>query len=89
MNIKKMTGAVMLTLAGFSMSAMAQISGGDPLRWSVPDVTPQQQYKTSVKEAHAAYQEALKDCRASAGCKKAASDNLRNDLQQAKMKLAR
>jgi hypothetical protein len=92
MNNKNIAGALLLTLSSFSMSAMAQMSGGDPVRWSVPDTTPQAQYKTSVKEAHAAYGEALKECRqtsATSACKQAAAANLRNDLQEAKLKLSR
>jgi hypothetical protein len=36
---------------------------GDPARWYQEDTTPRAHFQTSQKEAGAAYQEALRDCK--------------------------
>jgi hypothetical protein len=53
------------------------------------DTTPRAHYNTSKKEANAAYNEALKECRSMgraerSDCMKEAQTNLRNDLAQAR-----
>lgn len=61
----------------------------DPARWYAEDSTAKAQSKTAQKEAAAAYQEALADCRKMRGaeakaCMKEARDNYRNDTADAK-----
>jgi hypothetical protein len=65
----------------------------DPARWYVEDSTAKAQSKTAQKEATAAYQEALADCRKMRGaeakaCMKEARDNYRNDTAEAKKLLS-
>lgn len=74
---------------GLTPSFAQDLGTKDPARWYVEDTTSQAHYQTSAKEAHAAYQEALKECRQMKGaeravCLKEASSNLQADLAQAK-----
>jgi hypothetical protein len=74
---------------GAGTNAEANVGTKDPDRWFKEDVTAQARYQTSTKEAHAAYQEALKDCRTMKGsersaCLKEANVNLQADLAAAK-----
>ena len=78
---------------GFAQDAATGAGGDvgtkDPDRWYREDATAQARYQTSTKEAHAAYQEALKDCRTMKGaerasCLKEANVNLQADLAAAK-----
>ncbi|CAN5292171.1 hypothetical protein BH11PSE11_BH11PSE11_10220 [soil metagenome] len=75
-------------------SAMAQnLSNIDPPRWTIEDRTPQARYQTSKKEAAAAYQEALNDCRQNRGadraaCLRDARTNYQRDLDEAKRRLS-
>ena len=45
---------------------------GDPPQWYKEDVTPAQQYQTARKEAGAAYNQALTQCRTLAGSERTA-----------------
>jgi hypothetical protein len=61
----------------------------DPARWYIEDTTNQERYRTATKEAHAAYQDALKECKKverseRTSCKKEANAQLRADLAEAK-----
>lgn len=56
---------------------------------STEDMSPRGQYKIAQKEANAAYQQALSDCKKMskserAGCMKEAKSNYQSDLAQAK-----
>jgi hypothetical protein len=66
---------------------------GDPARWSIPDETPQQRYRTSMKEAGAALAEALRECRAAGAdrksCEAEARAQYQSDAARAKARLAR
>ncbi|MFC3108622.1 hypothetical protein ACFQAT_03675 [Undibacterium arcticum] len=64
-------------------------SDKDPARWYVEDSTARAQVKTSQKEAAAAYQQALAECRKMRGaeaksCVKEARDNYQSDMADAK-----
>ncbi|NEX60421.1 hypothetical protein [Noviherbaspirillum galbum] len=56
------------------------------------DFSPQGQYRIATKEAQAAYQDALKECRQSGSdrnsCMTEAKRNLQSDLAQAKQNLS-
>ena len=66
---------------------------GDPARWYQPADTPQEKYRTDMKEAVAALAEALKECRAEpAGrkeCEAAARRQHQDDVERARGLLAR
>lgn len=87
-----------LSLLVASMSALSASAGDaeatdkDVARWSTPDTTPQQRQETFRKEAIAAYEMALGDCRALSGkekseCIKDAKANYEHDLAEAKKQL--
>jgi hypothetical protein len=64
----------------------------DPARWYTEDSTAKARSQTAQKEANAAYQQALADCRKMRGaeakaCTKEARDNYRNDMAEAKKML--
>ncbi|HEY5800323.1 MAG TPA: hypothetical protein VIT92_08875 [Burkholderiaceae bacterium] len=66
----------------------------DPPRWTTEDTTPEARYRTSKKEAGAAYQEALWECKKMAAgergaCLKQARDQYNLDLAEARTKLGR
>lgn len=74
---------------GVGTNAEANVGTKDPDRWFKEDATAQARYQTSIKEAQAAYKEALNDCRTMKGsertaCLKEASANLQADLAAAK-----
>jgi hypothetical protein len=60
---------------------------GEPARWFQPDDTPQKRAQTAKKEAQAALDEALKECRRERGqrraCEKEARDQYRVDMRDA------
>jgi hypothetical protein len=59
--------ALAVAAASFGFAARAADAGAplvDPPRWSVPAETPAQKYAVAMKEAGAAMNEALKECRA-------------------------
>jgi len=64
---------------------------GDPARWYVPADTPQRKYETQVKEANAALDEALKECRAQqegrSACTAEANAQRRRDVEEARSRL--
>ena len=66
---------------------------GDPARWYQPADTPQEKYRTAMKEAVAALAEALKECRAQPAmrkeCEVAARREHQNDVERARGFLAR
>jgi len=76
----------------FHLSASAaeeDVSQQDPQRWYQGDDTAKLHHTNLMKEAHAAYAEALQECkplkRAEAKtCRKEARDNMLNDLARAK-----
>ena len=64
----------------------------DPARWYSEDSSAKARSATAQKEANAAYQQALADCRKMRGaeaksCTKEARDNYRNDMAEAKKML--
>lgn len=84
-----------LALLAASMSALSAFAGDavatekDEARWTTADTTAQQRQETFRKEAIAAYQMALGDCRALSGkeksdCTKEAKTNYEHDLAEAK-----
>jgi hypothetical protein len=89
--MKRIAG--LMVVAG-SLPFMAAHAATDAMsraesRQLIEDKTPQAQYQTSRKEANAAYQEALAECRKMqsgerSGCMKEARSNLQNDLAEAK-----
>jgi hypothetical protein len=87
--------ALALTLFIASLAALPASAGDavptpkDEARWDTPDTTPQQRYETARKEAAAAYQQALADCKALSGaekssCVKEAKANFEHDSAEAK-----
>lgn len=65
----------------------------DPPRWHTPDTTPEARYKTMKKEAGAAYQEALWECKKMAAaersaCQKTARDQYNQDLAVARRRMS-
>lgn len=93
--MKRIAGLMMI--AG-SLSLVSANAATDALRQAearqlVEDKTPQAQYQTSRKEANAAYQEALVECKKMqgserSGCMKEARSNLQSDLAEAKRLLS-
>lgn len=78
----------LLLIAGGAVAAEDKLSRAEA-RQTVEDTTPRAQYNTSKREAQAAYQEALNDCKKMRGtektaCMKEARGNLQNDLAEAK-----
>jgi len=74
-------------------AVQAEVRPKDEARWTTPDTTPQQRYNTALKEATAAYQQALEDCKALKGreradCIKEAKAGHDQDLAEAKKQLA-
>jgi len=58
------------------------------IRQSTEDTSPQAQYKRAQREAHAAYQEALADCKKMSksersACEKEAKTNFQSDMKDA------
>jgi hypothetical protein len=84
-------------LAGFAaMSALLtptegwvqDLRGKDPARWSTELTTPQARYQNARKEAMAAYQQALMECRtkraaAASSCKREARKDFDDDMAHA------
>jgi hypothetical protein len=88
-----------LCLLVASMSALSASAAApdatekDEARWTTPDTTPQQRYETAKKEAIAAYQMLLEECRALSGkeksdCTKEAKMSHDHDLAEAKKQLS-
>lgn len=78
----------MASLAWGQAGAPAQ----DPPRWHIEDLTPQARYQTAKKEAGAAYQEALIECKQlhgtdRANCNGAARKQYTSDLERARLLL--
>lgn len=83
-------GSLPLMSAHAATDAMSRAES----RQLIEDKTPQTRYQTSSKEANAAYQEAIAECRRMQGgerseCMKEARSNLQNDLAEAKRTLNR
>lgn len=81
-------GSLLVMSAHAATDAMSRAES----RQLIEDKTAQAQYQTSRKEANAAYQEALAQCRKMqsgerSGCLKEARSNLQNDLAEAKRSL--
>lgn len=81
--------AVCLTAQVPAMAAEEDVSQQDPQRWYQGDDTAQLHNKNLVKEAHAAYAQALGECkplkRAEAkACRKEARALMQSDLERAK-----
>ncbi|GAC1420933.1 MAG: hypothetical protein NVSMB6_22580 [Burkholderiaceae bacterium] len=72
------------------VSIWAQEAGvKDPARWYTDLTTPQDRFQNARKEAAAAYQQALGECKSQRGaaaiaCKKEARKNFDTDLMEAK-----
>lgn len=85
----------LLALPAFAMTSAFAAEGApekDPAQWSTPDTTPQARYMTAKKEADAAHQAALGECRGLHGaektaCTKEAQATYAQDLAAAKMEL--
>jgi len=94
MNVTIPRLSLLLLLASSSGLACAAQGTGDAMRRAeerqmVEDTSPRAQYNRSLKEAHAAYAEALKECGKMRGsektsCTKEAKTNLNDDLAYAK-----
>jgi hypothetical protein len=75
-------------------SAMAQATDDqDPARWQVEDSTPEAKYQTAKKEAGAALQEALAECKKlskpeQAQCMKEARSRFQAEVTEAKERTA-
>lgn len=86
-------GIPLLFVVGFFSSGAAgaaqdAMSRAEAMQ-TIEDTTPQARHKTATREAHAAYQEALADCRKMRAaertpCMKEAKTNLQSDLAEAK-----
>lgn len=90
---KKCVGlALALLLIGGGAIAAGDKPTSSEARQTTEDTTPRAQYSTSKREAQAAYQEALNDCKKVRGtektaCMKEARTNLQSDLAEAKKML--
>jgi hypothetical protein len=91
---KKCQGLVLslLLIAGSAIATEDKLTRAEA-RQTIEDTTPRAQYNTSQREAQAAYQEALNDCKKMRGaektaCAKEARTNLQNDLAEAKKLLS-
>jgi hypothetical protein len=78
----------LLLIAGAAVSAEDKLTRAEA-RQMVEDTTPQAQYNTSRREAYAAYQEALNECKKMRGtektaCTKEAKGYLQSGLAEAK-----
>jgi hypothetical protein len=81
-------------IAGFAvhfpaMAAEEDVSQQDPQRWYQGDDTAKLHHENLMKEAHAAYAQALQECkplkRAEAkACRQEARDNMQSDLARAR-----
>jgi hypothetical protein len=86
---------IVMAMTSVSVSAYAaqDAMSRAEARQTVEDRTPQAQYQTSKREANAAYQDALAECKKMrsterTGCMKEAKSNLQSDLAQAKKSLS-
>ena len=79
--------------AAAALPALAQDASGpqpgDPARWYQPDVSAQDHYRTAMKEAGAALNEALGECRQKAQgerapCVREARERYRTDVEAAR-----
>lgn len=94
-SIMKRLAGLMVIAAGqplMPVYAAADAMSRVESRQLMEDKTPQARYQTSRKEANAAYQEALAECKKMqsgerSGCMKEARSNLQNDLAEAKRSL--
>ena len=97
MNVTIPRLSLLLLLASSSGLACAAQGTGDAMRRAeerqmVEDTSPKAQYNRSVKEAHAAYAEASKECgrmrsRDKTSCMQEAKTNLNNDLAAARSQM--
>lgn len=84
-----------LSVPAFAMTNAFAAEGApekDPAQWNTPNATPQARYQTAKKEADAALQEALSQCRSLRGaekatCTKDAQATYAADLAAAKQEL--
>lgn len=77
-----------------SAAAAGDALGKDPVRWTTEDTTPQARYRSARKEAGAALQEAITECKRAPGpdravCAKEARERFAQDMAEAKQLLAR
>ncbi|WP_050468394.1 hypothetical protein [Herbaspirillum chlorophenolicum] len=75
--------------APFAHAAEEDVSKADPARWYKPDDTPKARYQNLVKEANAAYGEALQACKGMRGkqaksCRGDAGAAKKADMERAK-----
>ncbi|MFL9923223.1 hypothetical protein PQR62_03025 [Herbaspirillum lusitanum] len=75
--------------AGLAHAAEEDVTNKDPARWYKADETPKARNQNFIKEANAAYAQALQECKDSKGaeakaCRLEAKDNLNRDKARAK-----
>ncbi|NUU02743.1 hypothetical protein [Herbaspirillum robiniae] len=75
--------------ASFAHAAEEDVSQADPARWYKADDAPKERYQNLVKEANAAYGEALLACKGmrgkeAKGCKGEAGAAKKEDMERAK-----
>jgi hypothetical protein len=87
--------AILAASNGAMLLSSAQTTDDkDPARWYTEDTTPQAKYQTAKKEAGAALQESLAECKKMTGtvraeCMQEARSRFHADMMDAKDQLAR
>lgn len=89
--IKTALLCALVATSGFAMHANAaeeNVQLKDPPRWQMEDVTPRARFNNMKKEATAAYQQSLNECKTlrnseAAACRHDAKVNFDNDMQRA------
>ena len=82
------------SVAMHAVAAEENVQMKDPPRWHMEDMSPRARFNNMTKEANAAYQQSLNECRSLrnrelAACRKEAKSNLASDMQRAHRVLAR
>lgn len=80
--------------ATHAVAAEENVQMKDPSRWHTEDMSARARYNNMTKEANAAYQQSLNDCRSLRNrelmaCRREAKNNFTNDIQRAHRLLAR
>lgn len=80
------TGASLLVL---NVGASSDAYDRELAATSMPDVTPQQQYRSAIREAGGAYKESLRECAGLGGvekssCVRAAKETYKRDMAEAR-----
>ncbi|MDY7547192.1 hypothetical protein QN360_10070 [Glaciimonas sp. CA11.2] len=87
----------LIATGSYAMHAFAaeeNVQMKDPPRWHSEDMSPRARFNNMTKEANAAYQQSLNECRSLrnrelAACRNEAKSNLASDMQRAHRVLAR